>query len=821
MGNETNQSPGATRGERLILAGILSLGLALRLVGLGSRPYWQDEIHNLIKAENIWRVLSKGEFVSNHPPLFSVLAAAWRAVGLDSSEGAMRMLPLCLGLCGILAIYWVGKRMLGTRAGLIAAFLLAVSPFHVLHSQDLKVYVLLPFTGTLLAYCLHDAWEGNRRSQWLLYALTVALACYSESFSAFLLVGVNTWALLQLRGRYDRAPGWIVSNLIGVGLFAPYIPVLLRRTDVMLMNPGAWWLPKPTAWTVLFYLKTLAFGYSDLDPLFKVAMTAFFVTAVAGFYWTWSHKRSVGLLLLCWFAIPVALVFVTSRIMGSIFLFRALLPFAIPYYLLVAAGLASVSRRWLRGSLIALFGLFAVLPLHQWYTNQFSPAMLPHRPSIHPPCESDVAARYIVEHWQEGDVVAHAAPPTWATFFWYGLEGYPHYAVGMDADFIRHINEGNPKTSDDPKYDGYFPKPIESVVKGKRRVWYVFSEYERGYLPGNAESLWRWLDLHFVELSHASFHGIELLLYAADGYEDALRTVARECDRGASATMVYEDGGLREYEKHDPDSGLIARPVEERNGRLRLCFSEDEKGDANSPLSFTVRNESDDEVSCNVICMVSDALQEVGALRGSESDAHAWRTQRQYNPEGPPGTYDNTVAAASFGDRLLEEGVVQSTLEGELGGLPSGAYATAVFMLGISGDATMGRAELSIEANQTELLAPISGAGTIPFGWHWWAGRQLALEGPVNLRVTATHNEQCETSYADVGYVIFRRIAGTGPWNPGDALETWPGETTLSAREDRSWVVPLYEGARRVDVWVYEHGPEGSAYRIFRLLQDR
>ena len=95
--------------------------------------------------------------MSNHPPLFTVLLAAWRACGLGEDEWSIRLLPVLLGVAGIAALYLAGKRLFSERAGLMAAFLLAISPFHVLQSQDLKEYIVLPVTGTVAVVCLYEA----------------------------------------------------------------------------------------------------------------------------------------------------------------------------------------------------------------------------------------------------------------------------------------------------------------------------------------------------------------------------------------------------------------------------------------------------------------------------------------------------------------------------------------------------------------------------------------------------------------------------------------------------------------------------------------
>src|SRR5690606_21187498 len=100
---------------------ILALGLGLRLIRLGAWPFWHDEVHNLLLTEASGATL-RGDRVSNHPPLFTILLTAWRAIGLGYDEGSLRLLPALLGVCSIGAVYLAARRLVDARTGLVAAF---------------------------------------------------------------------------------------------------------------------------------------------------------------------------------------------------------------------------------------------------------------------------------------------------------------------------------------------------------------------------------------------------------------------------------------------------------------------------------------------------------------------------------------------------------------------------------------------------------------------------------------------------------------------------------------------------------------------------
>src|ERR1051325_11086307 len=96
---ESKQSP-----RRIAIALVLLLALALRLIRLGTFPYWHDEVHNLIASEDLRGLILHGNLISNHPPLPYILVAFWRAIGLGGSERSMRLLPVTFGVAAVAAV---------------------------------------------------------------------------------------------------------------------------------------------------------------------------------------------------------------------------------------------------------------------------------------------------------------------------------------------------------------------------------------------------------------------------------------------------------------------------------------------------------------------------------------------------------------------------------------------------------------------------------------------------------------------------------------------------------------------------------------------
>lgn len=205
----------------LLIWGITVLGLGIRLYHLGTYSYWHDEVHNLEKARRLWGVIFHGDLVSNHPPLFTVLIACWRFIGLGDNEASMRLLPTLIGTATIPVLFLLGRKLAGNRVALWAALLLAISPFHVFHSQELKEYILLPLTGTGAVWALVNALETNRCRSWAIYAFVALLACYSENHALLLLTAVNLWAVLFVLKKPAQWRYWFSANVVVFFLYVP------------------------------------------------------------------------------------------------------------------------------------------------------------------------------------------------------------------------------------------------------------------------------------------------------------------------------------------------------------------------------------------------------------------------------------------------------------------------------------------------------------------------------------------------------------------------------------------------------------------------
>lgn len=131
-----------------ILVAILLLGLGLRLAPWGQNRFLEDEALYAYWGLQIatGTDLMLDEEPVDKPPLYPytqalsfLLASPWQSEGVEgwrASERAARLPSLLASLAGIAIVYALGQALYGDeRVGLVAALLLALSPFDILFAS--------------------------------------------------------------------------------------------------------------------------------------------------------------------------------------------------------------------------------------------------------------------------------------------------------------------------------------------------------------------------------------------------------------------------------------------------------------------------------------------------------------------------------------------------------------------------------------------------------------------------------------------------------------------------------------------------------------
>lgn len=165
----------------LVLVSILLLGMALRFWNLDAKPVWLDEVmtalfslgrnYQDVPLESVFSLAQLDQLFtlhhqttcaqiaatvstqSVHPPLFFCWMHQW-LIWSDAISTAwiwkLRAFPALIGVLAIAGMYSLNVTLFFPRAGLMAATVMAVSPFAVYLSQEARHYTL-PMLLVILA----------------------------------------------------------------------------------------------------------------------------------------------------------------------------------------------------------------------------------------------------------------------------------------------------------------------------------------------------------------------------------------------------------------------------------------------------------------------------------------------------------------------------------------------------------------------------------------------------------------------------------------------------------------------------------------------
>ncbi len=348
----------------LALATIVVAGAWLRLTGLSRQSLWFDEVDVVVRAQRPFgEVLRTFVASGENGPLYNVMLAIWvRVAGI--SEIAVRFPSAIAGILTIPLLYLLARRVAGSRAGLLAAGLLAISPYHLWYSQEAKMYTIVVLLAVLSSLFLVEALSRNRAVWWVAYVVATSLMFYTHVATVLVFAAQSGYVVLTRPVWRGRERGWLLA---AAALTLPYVPIALWAVRVV-GGGVATWQPDVGIWDAVSILGIkLAVNRSTTD-VERWGAALYAVLAFGGVVTLLRQRRPARwwLLLAALVAVPIVGLWAVS-LRQSVFSDRYAIV-ALPAYLtLVAAATAALiagRRAWPLGlaSLVVLLA-FAWAPI--------------------------------------------------------------------------------------------------------------------------------------------------------------------------------------------------------------------------------------------------------------------------------------------------------------------------------------------------------------------------------------------------------------------------------------------------------------------------
>jgi uncharacterized membrane protein len=513
------------------ISATLFLAFALRLYRLGYQSIWYDEGVSIHLAQKGLAALTVHTVGDIHPPLYYYLLHFWiKAAG--SSEFAVAFLSLIFGLLLVPLVYCIGQHLYNPMVGSLAALLVAVSPYNLWYSQEMRMYTLGASLGLVSLYSFLQLLARVEcrikgigcRVYWVGYILSAALGLYTLYYFAFLMVFLNLFVLdwwLQVRRQGARASvlrHWLLAQLVVFFLYLPWLPTALHQA----MDPPVppWRAFTPFWQVVVESWSALALGQSvEPQAVWPVLVTIAVIYGLGVVYATTGFKTQDTALMLArarilwgYTFVPVLAIYLAS-LWNPLFHVRYVFTYSPAFYILLAAGLTWLRERW-RFGLWLVLSLIVVASSYSIYNVHFDPryAVDDHR----------AAVEYIADRWRPGDAILINAGYAYPTFLYYynrpivwrgRLVDYEGGANGRAGPVVvqtgsiggaANLGWGNPQSDFYPTTDDETAQALERVFAHHTRLW-VFRAYDTVTDPDGF--IRSWLDEHGLKFDELLVRG--------------------------------------------------------------------------------------------------------------------------------------------------------------------------------------------------------------------------------------------------------------------------------------------------------------------------
>lgn len=463
---------------------ILLAGWAIRLAGVTSQSLWRDEVDSLRFATRAWpEMLAAFSRPGENGPLYYLLLRPWLALA-GHSENALRFPSVWMGVLALALIFAWGKSLFGPKtgvgAGLLAAFLLALNPYHIWYSQEARMYTLIVALVMLSLWFFRQAVTRGGWWRWGAWYLFTSLGFYSHVLAALALGVELAWLALTPAWRRRWRPAGLALSL----LILPYLPLIGWQWKLL---------------TNSHFRTGLSFAPLDkmLSGLFTVQVegvlhASFWVLALAGLVLALAvflppSSGSLGdqnvFLLTSWILLPPLLLFLIS-LRTPLYLDRYLIWTLPALVLMMAAGAIILARRSPLLAFLLLTSL-VVFQLHQDWRQMH----LPIKPDMR------AAADYVAPRRGPQDLTLFLMPYIHYT--------YQYYDPGSYAWAPAPYANRQPDAAQAPEH-------LKELTSGYSGLWLVESEaafYDQNGL------IHAWLDKNAVLVNEAHFALVDVYYY--------------------------------------------------------------------------------------------------------------------------------------------------------------------------------------------------------------------------------------------------------------------------------------------------------------------
>lgn len=443
----------------IIIILIIILSFLLRIYDLGGENLWFDESTTVYTArQSISEVLANKDIHN----LYYAIIHFWIKLFGDS-EFSVRFPSVIFGVLSIYVIYRLGEQIFNTKVGLLSAFVLSISTYHIRYSQEARPYSLLLLAVLVSNYyfikILRDNKLRDNKIDKIKYLISSVIMIYSHVFGLFYLICQNIYYLIEKgegKGR-PNVKSWIGIQFIILLSIVLWMPMLLKDITGSIQenqnNPAIKIFP---SFNFIYGTFILFVGSEQILYLFIITIILGLIIGLSEYkndgYKDKKFEYMQYIFAIIWLFIPIMMGFLVSYIMKrpsySIYsrYFIASSPVLILIFSKFVTNIITIKKGIFAAVMISFVLIFQISLMDQYYVG------------VDKERWKDVA-NYVIENKKDGDIVLLYPEFGRIPFgYYYKLPNY--IGVNNSSEVYNIINEDK---------------------NNKNRIWLIFSHIN---MPG-------------------------------------------------------------------------------------------------------------------------------------------------------------------------------------------------------------------------------------------------------------------------------------------------------------------------------------------------
>ncbi len=434
-----------------ILISIILLSLFLNTYGLSERAVWQDEMGSILAAEKpLGQIAPHVVKAESNPPFYYYLLHFWMYLG--KNEFMLRLLTALTATLSVYVIFLVGRRLFNTETGMISAFILATSRYHIDAAQDVRYYSLTVLLALLSTYFFLKILNENKIKNYFYYFIFSVMGIFTFYFFFLVLLVQNTAIFINYRAYKKILRNWAVAQIAVTLPFMFWIPSFFQQTFRII---DYFWIPRPALLAFLrsFFVfssgKALGVLFAAL-AVFSVATMKFRNNKFRGFTFKYEYREKKLLFLAAYILIPMTVIFIYSLHGRPLYINRYLILFTPAFYILVARGIKNLNYWSFKLAVMLIITILSASALYVYYGSASSGLR--------------DALLFVEDSHQPGDIITHGSVYSYFPALYYHKNRFTEFVVVNEP--IPHSLLGDIIKEENVKYNLDF-------ISDYKRVWLI------------------------------------------------------------------------------------------------------------------------------------------------------------------------------------------------------------------------------------------------------------------------------------------------------------------------------------------------------------